>query len=194
MSKIADGFVTEEDAELEKGWYVIHTYSGFENKVKTNLEKRLHTMEMQDKIFRVLVPTEEILEYKDGKKKTSVKKVFPGYVLVEMIMTRDSWHVVRNTPGVNGFVGSSGTGSKPNPLKEEEAARILEQMGVDEVRARIALHYAVKDSVKVIDGPFKGMEGVIVQIDLQRKKINVLLNMFGRETSVEFHFLQVAKV
>ncbi|SFJ37494.1 transcription termination/antitermination protein NusG [Thermoflavimicrobium dichotomicum] len=177
---------------MEKQWYVVHTYSGYENKVKANLEKRVHSMDMQDKIFRVLVPMEEEVEHKEGKKKTVMRKVFPGYVLVEMIMTDDSWYVVRNTPGVTGFVGSSGAGSKPTPLRPEEAHAILHQMGLEEPRTSV--DFAVGDNVKVKEGPFANFVGVIEEVDLSRSKLKVLVNIFGRETPVELDFFQVEKI
>lgn len=177
---------------MEKNWYVVHTYSGYENKVKTNLEKRLDSMGMQDKIFRVMVPMEEEIEHKDGKKKTVMRKVFPGYVLVEMVMTDDSWYVVRNTPGVTGFVGSAGAGSKPTPLLPDEVQTILAQMGVEEVRNII--DFALGESVKVIDGPFENFVGEIEGVDGDREKLKVLVNMFGRETPVELDFGQVEKL
>lgn len=177
---------------MEKNWYVVHTYSGYENKVKTNLEKRVDSMGMQDKIFRVMVPMEEEIEHKDGKKKTVMRKVFPGYVLVEMIMTDDSWYVVRNTPGVTGFVGSSGAGSKPTALMPDEVRAILQQMGVEEVRT--VVDFTVGTSVKVIEGPFTNFVGTIEGIDADRTKLKVLVNMFGRETPVELDFQQVEKI
>lgn len=177
---------------MEKNWYVVHTYSGYENKVKTNLEKRVHSMEMQDKIFRVLVPTEEEVEHKDGKRKTVMRKVFPGYVLVEMIMTDDSWYVVRNTPGVTGFVGSSGSGSKPTPLMPDEAAAILSQMGMEEAKPKV--DFSVNESVKVKEGPFANFVGIIEEVDISKQKLWVLVNMFGRETPVELDFDQVEKL
>lgn len=177
---------------MEKNWYVVHTYSGYENKVKTNLEKRVHSMEMQDKIFRVLVPMEEEVEHKEGKKKTVMRKVFPGYVLVEMVMTDDSWYVVRNTPGVTGFVGSSGSGSKPTPLMPDEVQAILNQMGMEDAKPTIDLQ--VNDQVKVKDGLFTDTIGTVEEIDLNRSKLKVLVNMFGRETPLELDFSQVEKV
>lgn len=177
---------------MEKRWYVVHTYSGYENKVKTNLEKRVESMGMGDKIFRVLVPMEEEIETKDGKKKSVMKKVFPGYVLVEMVMTDDSWYVVRNTPGVTGFVGSSGAGSKPTPLLEEEARAILKQMGMEEARPKV--DFIIKESVKVVDGPFQNFIGYIDEINAEKQKLKVYVNMFGRETPVELDFTQVEKI
>jgi transcription termination/antitermination protein NusG len=177
---------------MEKNWYVVHTYSGYENKVKTNLEKRVHSMDMQDKIFRVLVPMEEEIEHKDGKKKSVMRKVFTGYVLVEMIMTDDSWYVVRNTPGVTGFVGSSGAGSKPTPLLPDEVVAILRQMGMDESKATV--DFEVAETVKVKEGPFANFVGRIEEIDMNRSKLKVMVNMFGRETPVELDFFQVEKI
>jgi len=174
---------------MNKNWYVIHTYSGYENKGKTNLEKRVESMNMEDKIFRVLVPMEDEIEIKNGKKKVSKRKVFPGYVLVEMNMTDDSWYVVRNTPGVTGFVGS---GSKPIPLLEQEVAAILRQMGLEKVRAKIDV--SVGQSVRVVSGPFKDFIGVVKEILEEKQKIRVSVSMFGRETPVELEFGQVQKL
>jgi transcriptional antiterminator NusG len=177
---------------MEKRWYVLHTYSGYENKVKTNLEKRVESMDMTDKIFRVLVPMEEEIENKNGKKKTVMKKVFPGYVLVEMIMTDDSWYVVRNTPGVTGFIGSTGAGSKPTPLMPEEVSSILKQMGMSDPKPKI--NFDLKESIRVTDGPFANFVGVIEEIQGDKHKLKVLVNMFGRETPVELDFAQVEKI
>ena len=174
---------------MAKNWYVIHTYSGYENKVKTNLEKRVESMNMEDKIFRVLVPMEDEIEIKNGKKKVSKRKVFPGYVLVEMDMTDDSWYVVRNTPGVTGFVGS---GSKPIPLLENEVAVILRQMGLEKTRTKIDV--VIGQSVRVIAGPFKDFIGVVKEILEEKQKIRVSVSMFGRETPVELEFGQVQKL
>ncbi|SDW89344.1 transcription antitermination protein nusG [Marininema mesophilum] len=149
-------------------------------------------MDMEDKIFRVLVPTEEEIEHKDGKRKSVQRKVFPGYVLVEMVMTDDSWYVVRNTPGVTGFVGSTGSGSKPTPLLPEEAHTILNQMGMEEARAKV--DFEISESVKVKEGPFANFVGSIEEVDINRQKLKVLVNMFGRETPVELDFYQVEKL
>lgn len=173
----------------KRGWYVIHTYAGYENKVKTNLDKRVESMEMQDKIFRVLVPMEKEIEIKNGQKKTTMRKVFPGYVLVEMIMEDDSWFVVRNTPGVTGFVGP---GSKPVPLSESEVQHILKQMGLDEGRPKY--DFRVKEQVRVISGPFNNFTGTIEEIHPERGKLKVSVSMFGRETPVELNFDQVEKL
>jgi len=177
---------------MEKNWYVVHTYSGYENKVKANLEKRVESMGMQDKIFRVVVPEEEEKDIKNGKTKVSKKKVFPGYVLVELIMTDDSWYVVRNTPGVTGFVGSTGSGSKPTPLLPEEVNTILKRMGMDD--SRVEFDFELKETVKVTDGPFANFTGTIEEIDFDKNKVKVLVNMFGRETPVELEFSQISKL
>lgn len=178
-----------ENLTAEKQWYVIHTYSGYENKVKTNLEKRIESMGMEDKIFRIVIPMEEVIDYKDGKKKVTQKKIFPGYVLVEMIVTDDSWYVVRNTPGVTGFVGS---GVKPVPLSPEEVKSILVSMGMDEPRPRA--RFEVGESVKVISGPFVNFSGEIEDVNLDKGKVTVRISMFGRETPVELDFSQIAKL
>jgi transcription termination/antitermination protein NusG len=177
---------------MEKNWYVVHTYSGYENKVKANLEKRVESMAMQDKIFRVIVPEEEETDVKNGKKKVVKRKVFPGYVLVELVMTDDSWYVVRNTPGVTGFVGSAGAGSKPSPLLPEEVSGILKHMGVDE--RKVDINFEIGETVKVKEGPFANFEGKIEDIDRDKAKIKVLVNMFGRETPVELDFTQIDKI
>ncbi|MDN5364151.1 MAG: transcription termination/antitermination protein NusG [Eubacteriales bacterium] len=173
----------------EKRWFVIHTYSGYENKVKANLEKRIASMNMGDKIFRILVPMEDEIEVKDGKRRMTKRKIFPGYVLVEMILTDDSWYVVRNTPGVTGFVGP---GSKPVPLDDEEAKQILRQMGVEEPKTRIDLEVGQK--VRVTSGPFATLVGVVEEIFPDKQKVRVLVNMFGRETPVELDFTQVEEI
>ncbi|MFP5115682.1 transcription termination/antitermination protein NusG [Bacillaceae bacterium C204] len=177
---------------MEKNWYVLHTYSGYENKVKANLEKRVESMGMQDKIFRVVVPEEEETEIKNGKKKVVKRKVFPGYVLVEIVMTDDSWYVVRNTPGVTGFVGSSGSGSKPTPLLPEEVVVILKRMGVTETR--VDINYEIGETVRVKEGPFANFTGSVEEMDKDKAKLKVLVNMFGRDTPVELDFTQIEKL
>lgn len=177
---------------MEKKWYVIHTYSGYENKVKMNLEKRVETMGMEDKIFRVIVPEDEETEIKDGKKKVSKKKFFPGYVLAEMIMTDDSWYVVRNTPGVTGFVGSSGQGTKPTPLLPHEVDELLRRIGMTETTVHV--DFEIEENVRVTDGPFSKFTGTIKHIDLDKQKVKVNVNMFGRETPVELDFTQIEKL
>lgn len=176
------------DAGINKEWFVIHTYSGYENKVKANLEKRVESMNMGDKIFRVLVPVEDELQLSGGKQKIVKKKVYPGYVLVEMVMTDDSWYVVRNTPGVTGFVG---TGTKPIPLQEEEVHRILQYMGLEERKPRI--DFTVGENVRVISGPFENFIGAIDEIYPDKGKVRVMVSMFGRETPVELEYTQVTK-
>ncbi|MBS4221048.1 transcription termination/antitermination protein NusG [Bacillus sp. FJAT-49711] len=177
---------------MEKNWYVVHTYSGYENKVKANLEKRVESMGMQDKIFRVIVPEDEETDFKNGKKKVVKRKVFPGYVLVEIIMTDDSWYVVRNTPGVTGFVGSSGSGSKPTPLLPEEISFILKRMGIDE--KRVEVQFEPGETVTVKEGPFANFTGKIEDLDQTKGKARVMVNMFGRETPVELDFTQIDKL
>lgn len=177
---------------MEKNWYVVHTYSGYENKVKANLEKRVESMGMADKIFRVVVPEEEETEIKNGKKKVVKRKVFPGYVLVEIVMTDDSWYVVRNTPGVTGFVGSAGAGSKPTPLLPEEVTALMKRMGVEE--KRVDVDYEIGETVRVKEGPFSNFTGSIEEMDKDRSKLKVLVNMFGRDTPVELDFNQIEKL
>lgn len=174
---------------MEKKWYVIHTYSGYENKVKANLEKRIESMNMEGKIFRILVPMEDEVEVKDGKRKVSKRKILPGYVLVEMIMTDDSWYVVRNTPGVTGFVGS---GSKPIPLSDAEAKQIIRQMGAEEPRQRVDL--VPGENVRVVAGPFENFIGQVEEVNVEKGKVRVMISMFGRETPVELDFAQIEKI
>ncbi|OWZ84554.1 transcription termination/antitermination protein NusG [Natranaerobius trueperi] len=174
---------------MENNWFVVHTYSGYENKVKTNLEKRVDSMGMNDKIFRVIVPTETQVNIKDGRRKEQEKKVFPGYVLVEMVLDDDSWYVVRNTPGVTGFVGS---GTKPVPLSQDEVAGIMKQMGYEEPRKDVDLE--VNDEVKILEGPFENFNGKIEEVYPDKEKIKVTVSMFGRETPVELDFDQVKQV
>lgn len=173
----------------EKNWYVVHTYSGYENKVKVNLEKRVESMGMEDKIFRILVPMEEEMQYKRGKRRITKKRIYPGYVIVEMLLTDDSWYVVRNTPGVTGFVGS---GSKPVPLQEKEIEDIMKLMGVHEARPKV--EFEVGESVRVISGPFENFIGTIKEVEGLKGKLKVLVSMFGRETPIELDFSQVEKL
>jgi transcriptional antiterminator NusG len=174
---------------VEKNWYVIHTYSCYENKVKANLEKRVASMHMGDKIFQVVVPMEEELEVKDGKKRLVKKKVFPGYVLVQMIMSDDSWYVVRNTPGVTGFVGS---GNRPIPLLEDEVRIITGEAKPEQVIPKIRLE--VGQQVEVRDGPFEGFTGVVEEVHPERGKVRVVVSMFGRDTPLELDFSQIAEL
>ncbi len=177
---------------MEKNWYVVHTYSGYENKVKANLEKRVETMGMSDLIFRVIIPEEQETDFKDGKKRVVMRKTFPGYVLVELIMTDDSWYVVRNTPGVTGFIGSSGGGAKPTPLLDEEVVFILKQMGMTE--RRLEAQYTIGEMVEVLEGPFANFQGKVEEIDDAKGKLKVSVDMFGRETKMELEFDQVVKI
>lgn len=173
----------------QKEWYVLHTYSGYENKVKENIDLRKESMHMEENIFRVEVPEDEVTEVKDGDRKTKVEKTFPGYVLVEMIMSDEAWFVVRNTPGVTGFVGSHGAGSKPAPLLEDEVAVILGDKPAPKVE--INLDVAVGDYVDIVDGPFENFAGQIEEINQESQKLKVVLEMFGRETVTEVDFKQV---
>lgn len=169
----------------EANWYVIHTYSGYENKVKTDLEKTIKNRELEDFFFNIVVPMEEQVEIKDGKRKTNLKKVFPGYVLIKMIVTEESWYIVRNTRGVTGFVGS---GTDPIPLTEAE----IRNMGFDDVPVNV--DYDVNDTVQVVNGPLEGFVGNVQEINQEKQKVKVLVSMFGRETPVELEFAQVQKV
>ena len=178
--------------EDERAWYAIHTYSGYENKVKSHLEARIASMDMRNKIFRVIVPMEEEVEIKQGQRRTVQRKVFPGYVLVEMIMSDEAWYVVRNTPGVTSFVGS---GTRPIPLQEHEIKSILKQITketTDKPKAKIS--FSKGQSVRVIDGPFTEFIGTVSDINMDRNKVTVLVSFFGRETPVILDFLQVEKI
>ncbi len=175
--------------EANRRWYVIHTYSGYENKVKTNLEHRIHSMDMGDKIFQVLVPTEEEIEIKNGKRHPVERKVYPGYVLVEMNMSDDSWYVVRNTPGVTSFVGM---GTTPTPLSDGEVKAILRQIKLDAPKYKVA--FTKGEAVRVTDGPFTDLHGVVDEVNPERNKVKVLVSIFGRETPVELDFLQIEKL
>jgi len=176
---------------MEKEWYVVNTYSGHENKVKEKLEMRASTMGMEDYIFRVVVPEQTEVEYKDGEKKEKVKKMFPGYILVEMVMTDEAWFIVRNTPGVTGFIGSSGKGAKPFPLTPAEVDKILGSMGIS--RLEIGNELNIDDMVKVIEGPFNGMFGKVKNIDPSTGSLEVALDLFGQETIVELQISQISK-
>ena len=173
----------------DRRWYVIHTYSGYENKVKTNLEHRIHSMDMGDKIFQVLVPTEVEIEIKNGKRHPVERKVYPGYVLVEMQMSDDSWYVVRNTPGVTSFVGM---GTTPTPLSDGEVKAILRQIKLDAPKYKVA--FTKGEAVRVTDGPFTDLHGVVDEVNPERNKVKVLVSIFGRETPVELDFLQIEKL
>ena len=183
----------EEESVLEadddpSDWFVVHCYSGYENKVRHNLEQRIETMGMKDMIFDVVVPTQEEIEVKDGKRRTVERHIFPGYVLVNMILTEESWYVVRNTPGVTGFVGM---GNNPTPLRPEEVAQIVKRMEADAPTVKVT--FKVGERVRIIDGPFNDFRGVVAEIDMERTKVRVMVSFFGRETPVELDFLQVEK-
>jgi transcriptional antiterminator NusG len=186
---MSDQVQTEsQDEQNDRQWYVIHTYSGYENKVKKNLEYRVATNDLGDKIFRIVVPTEEEIEIRDGQRRTVQRKVFPGYVLVEMAMSDDAWYLVRNTPGVTGFVGM---GNKPTPLGKDEAAGILRQMEAEAPKVKVT--FSPGQAVKIIDGPFADFEGRVDNVNHEKGKVRVLVSIFGRETPVELDFLQVEK-
>lgn len=172
----------------ERSWYVVHCYSGYENKVRYNLEQRIETMGMKDRIFDVVIPTQEEIEVKDGKRRTVERHVFPGYVLVNMILTEESWYVVRNTPGVTGFVGM---GNDPTALRPEEVQQILRRMEAEAPHVKVS--FKVGERVRIVDGPFNDFRGQVSEIDMERSKVRVMVNFFGRETPVELDFLQVEK-
>ena len=185
------GMLDGEEVEAmngERAWYVVHCYSGYENKVRHNLEQRIETMGMKEMIFDVIIPTQEEIEVKDGKRRTVERHVFPGYVLVNMIMTEESWYVVRNTPGVTGFVGM---GNQPTPLRPDEVAQILRKMEAEAPRVKVT--FKVGERVRIVDGPFNDFRGTVAEIDMERSKVRVMVNFFGRETPVELDFLQVEK-
>jgi transcriptional antiterminator NusG len=173
----------------KKAWYTISVYSGYEDKVADSIRQRINTIDLADKIFDVIVPKEKQIEIKNGKRKIVDKKIFQGYVLVEMKLSDESWYIVRNTPGVTGFVG---TGTHPTPVSEAEIAKIKKRMGVEDPRYNVA--YAVGEVINVIDGPFKGFDGTISEIDSVKGKLKVMVSMFGRETPVELDALQVKKI
>ncbi len=198
----ADG-ATESDAAAtveqaydipdDADWYVVHTYSGYENKVKQNLEHRIESMGMHDQIFQIVVPIEEEVDIKDGQRRIVERKIFPGYVLVRMLLTDDSWGVVRNTPAVTGFVGSqTGERVKPVPLRPEDVEKIMRRMEAEEPTIRVSFREG--QNVRIVDGPFTDFHGVIDAIDMERGKVRLMVNFFGRETPVELDFLQVEKV
>lgn len=191
-----DGNTDEKSANLktnrqsgERSWYVIHTYSGYEEQVSDNLKQRIESFAMEDKIFDVIVPKEKQIEIRNGKRKTVEKRIFPGYVLVDMVVDDDSWYVVRNTPNVTGFIGF---GVRPTPMSIEEVERIKKRMGVEEPKYKI--DFSIGDLVKITDGALKGFEAKVEEINHEKGKIMVLVNMFGRETPVNLDFLQVKKI
>ncbi|HZK66161.1 MAG TPA: transcription termination/antitermination protein NusG [Chloroflexota bacterium] len=178
-----------EQIHPDAQWYVIHTYSGYENKVKTNLEHRVESMGAEDQIFQVVIPTEDEMEIRDGQRRTVQRKVFPGYVLVQMVLTDHSWHVVRNTPGVTGFVGS---GTKPTPLMDQEVKQILKAMKREAPKIKVS--FSKGERIKVVDGPFTDFIGLVDDIYPEKMKVRILVSFFGRETPVELDFLQVTRV
>jgi transcriptional antiterminator NusG len=177
-----------EPSPDQPAWYVVHCYSGYENKVRHNLEQRIETMGMKDKIFEVVIPTQEEIEVREGKRRTVERHIFPGYVLVSMILTEESWYVVRNTPGVTGFVGM---GTSPTPLRPEEVNQIIKRMEAEAPRVKVS--FKEGERVRIIDGPFNDFRGTVAEIDMERTKVRVMVSMFGRETPVELDFLQVEK-
>jgi len=191
-----EGTAPQAEATLEseiapqddRAWYVIHCYSGHENKVKHNLEQRIETMQLHDQIFQVVVPTEDEIEVRDGKRRTVERRVFPGYILVQMLLSDDSWYAVRNTPGVTGFVGM---GNRPAPLRPEEVQAILKRMEADAPKIKVTFKQGQK--VRIVDGPFNEFIGVVDELDMERAKVRVLVSFFGRDTPVELDFLQVEK-
>ncbi|MBN1312268.1 MAG: transcription termination/antitermination protein NusG [Anaerolineae bacterium] len=187
MDDMGEGLPGEE-SDGGRHWYVVHCYSGYENKVRHAIEQRIETMGMQDSIFDVVVPTEEQIEIKDGKRRNVERRVFPGYILVEMVMDEDSWYVVRNTPGVTGFVGM---GNRPTPLRDEEVAQIMKRMEAEAPVVKVTFKPGQK--VRIIDGPFNDIVGIVEEIDMERSKVRVMVSFFGRETPVELDFLQVEK-
>lgn len=191
FEEISEELEPEGEAEEEedgRAWYVVHCYSGYENKVRHNLEQRIETMGMKDKIFDIVVPTEEEIEVKEGKRRTVERRVFPGYILVNMILSEESWYVVRNTPGVTGFVGM---GNQPTPLRPEEVTQIIKRMEAEAPRIKVT--FKPGERVRIIDGPFNDFRGTVSEIDMERAKVRVMVNFFGRETPVELDFLQVEK-
>jgi len=178
----------EEEIDDGRAWYVVHSYSGYENKVKKNLEQRIESMNMQDRIFQVVVPTEEEIEIREGHRRKTKKRVFPGYILVQMIMDEESWYAVRNTPGVTGFVGS---GTRPTPLRPEEAEKIFNRMEMEAPKIKVSFREG--QTVRIVDGPFADFVGTVEELNLDKGKVRVLVSFFGRETPVELDFLQVQK-
>ncbi len=188
VEKDEESEVLPIEGSSDRAWFVIHCYSGYENKVRYNLEQRIETMGMKDKIFDVVIPTQEEIEVRDGKRRSVERHVFPGYVLVNMILTEESWYVVRNTPGVTGFVGM---GNEPTPLRPEEVQQILRRMEAEAPLVKVT--FKVGERVRIVDGPFNDFRGVVSEIDMEKTKVRVMVNFFGRETPVELDFLQVEK-
>ena len=185
----SEGAPDLSEAPDDRAWYVVHCYSGYENKVKHNLEQRIESMGMANQIFQVVVPTEEEIEVKEGKRRTVERRVFPGYILVQMLMNDDSWYVVRNTPGVTGFVGM---GNKPTPLRTEEVSLIIKRMEAEAPKVKVTFKPGQK--VRIVDGPFNDFMGMVDDINMDKAKVRVMVSFFGRETPVELDFLQVEKM
>ncbi len=179
----------DQEPDDDRAWFVVHCYSGYENKVRHNLEQRIESMGMKDKVFDVVIPTQEEIEVRDGKRRSIERHVFPGYVLVNMVMSEDSWYVVRNTPGVTGFVGM---GNDPIPLRPEEVSEILKRMEAEAPTIKVT--YKAGEMVRIVDGPFNDFHGTVDEIDMERSKVRIMVNFFGRSTPVELDFLQVEKV
>ena len=180
-----------KNSELKLKWYIVHTYSGFEHKVKTTLEERVKTLEQEAFFGKIVVPTEQVMELRKGKKKTSSRKFYPGYIMVQMVITEETWHTVRNTAKVTGFVGG---GSMPSPLPDEEAKRILQQMEEGISKPKPKYSFEEGDEVRVIDGPFNNFQGIVEEVKPDKEKLRVLITIFGRPTPVELEFIQVSKV
>ncbi len=181
--------MAETETKTEgQNWFIVHTYSGYEERVKRNLEQRVKYMDASNKIFQIVIPTEDEIEIRGGQKRTVTKKIFPGYVLVNMLLSEESWFVVRNTPGVTGFVGM---GNMPTPLRQEEVAQILKRMEAEAPTIKVT--FKVGERVRIVDGPFNDFRGVVSEIDMERTKVRVMVSFFGRETPVELDFLQVEK-
>lgn len=181
--------MAKQNLNQGRRWYVLHTYSGYEENVKQNLTQRIESMDMEDKIFNIMIPIEKKIRIKNGKRKVTEEKIFPGYVMVEMVVTDESWYVVRNTPNVTGFIG---TGTIPTPISDKEIKSLQKRMGVEEPKFKIDV--TVGSPVKITDGPFKNLEGKITNIDEAKGKVKILVSMFGRETPVELDFLQIKKI
>ena len=178
--------------EMKKEWYVVNTYAGHENRVKENLERRVETMDLQDYLFRIIVAEETEIEYKNGKKVEKVKNLFPGYLFAEMIMTDEAWYIVRNTPGVTGFIGSSGGGAKPFPVAQDEIENILRRLGMSD--RKVNVNFSVGDRVKILSGPFSGVEGVVEELHNETQNAVVLTILFGRETPTEIDYVNLEKI
>jgi transcriptional antiterminator NusG len=181
----------EEDYNKELRWYVVHTYSGFEHKVKSNLEERIKTLNQEEFFGKILVPTEQVVELKKGRKKTSSRKFYPGYIIVQMVLNKETWHTVRNTAKVTGFLGG---GNNPSPVPDEEAVRIIQQMedGISKPKPRYTFEEG--DEIRVIDGPFNNFQGTVEEVKQDKEKLKVLITIFGRATPVELDFIQVSKI